>query len=47
MNKIAILSELGVIMEENLKTAILKNIVIYMKFHMSCPHLFLHYKMVL
>ena len=41
MNKIVIFSELGVIMEENLKTVVLNNIVIYIEFHMSFPHLLL------
>ena len=47
MNKIAILLELGVIMEENLKSLILRIITIYMEFHMSFPHLLLQKKIVL
>ena len=31
-------------MEENLKAPVLNNIVIYMKFHMSFPHLLLQKK---
>ena len=43
----AILSKLRVIMEKNFKTLVLKNIVIYMEFHINFPHLLLHNNIVL